>query len=285
MKVKVYAKLNLTLNVTGKRNGFHDIDSVAASVGIFDEVTVTARRDRAVTISGMPTVNDADNSAYRAACAFVKEFDILGADISVKKGIPFSAGMGGSSADAAAVVYCMCGLYGVDVSSPRVHSLCAYLGSDVNFMLRGGLGRLRGKGDDAEYYPLNSPLYFALTTFDQGVTSGQAYSAYDALGESLPQADNRKIIEMLTAGENAQAIPLFNNHLERAVTSFTDYQRGYLNCVNRLGLSANMTGSGSAYYVAFASCEQATAASARLRSNGYNTVVCKTVPRGIEAVN
>lgn len=284
MKVKVYAKLNLTLNVTGKRDGFHDIDSVAVSVDIFDEVTVTARSDIRVTIGGMPTVNDADNSAYRAACAFVKEFDTLGADIFVRKGIPFSAGTGGSSADAAAVVYCMCRLYGVDVSSPRVYSLCAALGSDVNFMLRGGLGRLRGKGDDAEYFPLNRPLYFALTTFDQGVTSKQAYSAYDALGESLPQTDNCKIMEMLTAGENAQAIMLFNNHLEQAVTSLSDYQRGYLDCVNRLGLSVNMTGSGSAYYAAFDNKAQADKAAELLCQQGFNTVVCKTVDCGIEEI-
>ena len=100
MKVKVYAKLNLTLNVTGRRNGFHDIDSLAVSVDIYDEIQASPRSDRAVTVRGMPSVNDADNSACKAACAFVRAFGSCGADITVNKGIPFAAGMGGSSGSA-----------------------------------------------------------------------------------------------------------------------------------------------------------------------------------------
>lgn len=281
MKVKVYAKLNLTLNVTERRNGFHDIDSLAVSVDIYDEIQASPRSDRTVTVCGIPSVNDADNSAYKAACAFVRAFGSCGADITVSKGIPFAAGMGGSSADAAAVVYCMCKLYGADISSRKVYDLCAALGSDVNYMLRGGLGRLRGKGDDVQLYRLARPLYFALTTFGVGISSKEAYSAFDLLSVCQPPADNVKLLNMLTNG-GANAVALFNNHLQAASASLSDYAREYLCFIAEHGLSANMTGSGSAYYVAFDNEAQARGTAELLRGAGYNTVVCSTVNNGIE---
>ena len=283
MKVKVYAKLKLTLNVTGRRNGFHDIDSLAVSVDIYDEIQASPRSDRAVTVRGMPSVNNADNSAYKAASAFVRAFGSCGADITVNKGIPFAAGMGGSSADVAAVVYCMCKLYGVDISSRKVYDLCAALGSDVNYMLRGGLGRLRGKGDDVEFYRLARPLYFALTTFGVGISSKEAYSAFDLLPVRQPPADNGKLLNMLTNGE-ANAVKLFNNHLQGASASLSDYAREYLGFIAEHGLSANMTGSGSAYYAAFDDKTQADKTAELLSAKGYDTVVCKTVDNGIEEV-
>ena len=73
MKVKVYAKLNLTLNVFPKVGNFHPLDSVVTSVNIFDVVEVTPRKDKKVKIKGfLPT---AENIAYKTAVAFVKTLD------------------------------------------------------------------------------------------------------------------------------------------------------------------------------------------------------------------
>ena len=184
MKVKVYAKLNLTLNVGERQGAFHPIDSVATSVDIYDVVEVIPRADSHVNVCGVEAVEQERNTAYKAAVAFRSAFAAKttpGVDIFIQKGIPFGGGLGGSSADAAAVVYCMCKLFGVDVHSREIHELCASLGSDINFMLFGGLGRLQGKGDDVTYYKLSKPLYFALTTFDFPLSSKEMYDAYDLL--------------------------------------------------------------------------------------------------------
>ena len=74
MKVKVFAKLNITLNVGKKQGDFHKVNSVAVSVDIFDTVSVTPRQDNQVTVSGMSLPVD-KNIAYKAADLFLKKLD------------------------------------------------------------------------------------------------------------------------------------------------------------------------------------------------------------------
>ncbi|MCM1195408.1 MAG: 4-(cytidine 5'-diphospho)-2-C-methyl-D-erythritol kinase, partial [Firmicutes bacterium] len=146
MKVKSYAKLNLTLNVSGVKNGFHDIDSLVTSVDIYDVVNVDTRNDGRINVEKLKGIRNERNAAYKAADAFIRRFGSFGVDVVIDKGIPFGAGMGGSSADAAAVIYCMCKLFDIEENSDEVQNICAEVGSDVSFMLRGGFGRMRGKG-------------------------------------------------------------------------------------------------------------------------------------------
>lgn len=285
MKVKVYAKLNLALNVLGVENGFHNIDSVATSVDIFDVVEVVKRNDREVTVGGLHNVEPTQNTAYKAACAFIEQFNTLGVDITIEKHIPFGAGMGGSSADAAAVVYCMCCLFNVDVNSTAVHALCAAIGSDVNYMLKGGLGRLRGKGDDVEYYALGSPLYFALTTFDTSMSTAEVYSQYDKQNCDIDSVyvDTTALLAALSnGGLNNGIAECFNNHLQEATVCLSDYAYDYLQFCGKHGYTPNMTGSGSAYYVAFVDEVSARNAADLLTVHGFKTAVCHSVPRGIE---
>lgn len=284
MKVKVYAKLNLTLDILGANNGYHDIDSVAVSADIFDVVTVEKRGDGAVNVTGLPQVRTEQNTAYKAACAFKSIFNVGGADISIAKSIPFGAGMGGSSADAAAVIYCLCKLYGVDVHSDKVNGVCASIGSDVSFMLKGGLARLRGKGDDVEFYNSLTPIYFALTTFSAQVSSKDAYDAYDKLSLGSTATDNGKLLKLLAGGDVNTAIKAFNNNLQAAVSSVTDYAESYLKFAADRGFLPNMTGSGSAYYVAYGNAKEAEQTADELTANGFETVVCASVPRGIEEI-
>lgn len=288
MKVKVFAKLNLTLNVGAKQGEFHPIDSVVTSVDLFDVVEVTSRPDSAVTVTGMDNVGVEQNTAYKAAEAFVALFGTNGVDICVRKGIPFASGLGGSSADAAAVVYCMCELYGVDARSAAIHNLCARLGSDINFMLFGGLARLRGKGDDIVFYDVAMPLYFALTTFEVAMSSKSVYDAFDRLA-NLPSdildSASSQMLDTLQTGNVSDLLPLMGNDLQRATNALSNYAEQYLQFARANGLSCNMTGSGSAYYVVCGSQTEAQDVAKLLTSNGFVTVACKSVPKGIDTIN
>ncbi len=304
MKVKVYAKLNLTLAVAARQGQFHPIDSVVTSVDVFDTVQVTPRGDGAVTLQcDLPLPAEA-NSAYRAAEAFVCAFGSCGADISVVKGIPEGAGMGGSSADAAAVVYCMCKLFGVDVRSAAVHELCARLGSDVNFMLCGGLAQMRGKGDDLTFSALARPLYFALTTFDVQLSTAQVYAEYDKLfaDATLPVYPQDVLdplhifagdVSVLPADKRLGAAAVLAaadlggqcfNDLESAAQQLDGYAKLYLAFAGER-FKCTMTGSGSAYYVLFTSRSAAEQAAELLNSAGFCTRVCRSVPTGIQIVD
>ena len=286
MKVKVYAKLNLTLNVGAKQGAFHPIDSVVTSVDICDVVEVVARADMQVNVHGIDSVEQEKNTAYKAAVAFRREFaakTIPGVDIFIQKGIPFGGGLGGSSADASAVVYCMCKLFGVDIHSRKIHELCSALGSDINFMLFGGLARLQGKGDDVIPYKLAKPLCFALTTFGQSMNSGEVYSAYDKLtvNHTTDKHDNVTLLNLLQQGANGEAITLFNNDLQPATLNISNYAKEYLSFVQSHNFQCNITGSGSAYYVACQTLEEAEHVANLFNAHGFATTVCTSVPSGI----
>ena len=297
MQVKVYAKLNLTLGVGARVGEFHEIDSVATSVDVCDVVEVVARTDGEVRVSGVAGVEVERNTAYRAARAFVEAFCSNGVDICIQKGIPFGGGLGGSSADAAAVLFCMCKLFGVDVESDGVRSICTKIGSDITYMLRGGLGRLRGKGDSVGFFSLKHPLYLALTIFDQQMTSREVYTAFDSVvkpsrrvindgGTKRQFEDNRslELLNLLADEKNEQALSCCFNDLQRAAVHVSSYADEYLKFTKSHGLNAVMTGSGSAYYVAFATVAEAQKAVDLLNSNGFTTTLCQTVPQGVEIV-
>lgn len=280
MKVKVYAKLNLSLNVLGKRNGFHDIDSVAVSVDVFDTVEVTARSDRLVTVSDCLGIPAEQNAAFRAASAFVYEFGVNGVDIVIGKNIPVGAGMGGSSADAAGVVYCMCKLFGIPQDGERVRNLCASLGSDVNFMLRGGLCRMRGKGDDILPYPCDVTPYFAVTTFAHVNSTAEVYAQFDEVSSDVC-ADNGKLVQAVAHGKPFVA----SNALQRASQSLSGYAQSFLEFANSRGIVPTLTGSGSAYFVACASKGGAQSVADLFNCQGFCTFACRFVPFGIEQID
>ncbi|MCH5151570.1 MAG: hypothetical protein J1F65_02795 [Clostridiales bacterium] len=286
----------MTLGVGAKQGEFHPIDSVATSIDVCDIVEVLPRSDELISVHGVDGVEQENNAAYKAAVAFRNVFakymnrTAKGVEIFVQKGIPFGGGLGGSSADAAAVVYCMCKMFGVDVHSQEVHELCLKLGSDVNFMLFGGLGRLQGKGDDVTFYALAKPMYFALTVFDCSTSSGEVYSAFDNQQKnacfSTPCSfftlqNNDLCLDLLQNGKIEQAMKLFSNDLQQATASINNYADGYLNFVRSNGMCCSMTGSGSAYYVSCVTKKEAERVGDLLNANGFTTIVCKSAPNGI----
>ncbi len=307
MKVKVYAKLNLTLAVGARQGRFHPIDSVVTSVDVFDEVEVQRRADSRVSVC-CDGIAPEQNSAYRAAKAFQREFSTDGVSIFVKKGIPLGAGMGGSSADAAAVVYCMCKLFGFDVRSEKVHELCAELGSDVNFMLRGGYARMRGKGDDLDFGNLLQQLYFAVTVFDAQLLAADVYAKFDEEdGESkLPVYPDGILgpfemfagdVSRLSAEQAEKTSSLLRlmfememfgaqcyNDLEWAATQLDDYAAAYCKFVSDKGYKCTMTGSGSSYFIPFTRLSNAKRAVKTLANAGFNSFVCRSVLSGIEEI-
>ncbi len=304
VKVKVYAKLNLTLAVGTRQGAFHPIDSTVTSVDVYDTVEAVPCDDVTVQCD-MPVEN---NSAYRAAVAFRREFETSGVSVTIEKGIPMGAGLGGSSADAAATVYCMCALFGIDPYSPRVHELCASLGSDVNFMLRGGYARMRGKGDDLEYSELEHRLYFALTQFDRQLSAAQVYAEFDRReGRSELPVYPEGVLSPFEffAGDlsrlSAEQVPVTRslmdamwqgglvgsqcfNDLQYSAQCLSGYARRYLRLADKRGYHCTMTGSGSAYFILFDNEAQAVQAAALLNGKGFTTRVCRSVPCGIEKV-
>ena len=152
IEVKAYAKLNLSLDVLGKLpGGYHEMKMVMQTASLCDEVHIALRPGGDVTVQSnfgfLP--RDGGNIAVKAATAFFAAAGMAdaGADITLRKRIPVGAGLGGGSADAAAVLRGLNALCGAKLDADALEALGAQLGSDVPFCIRGGTRLAVGRGE------------------------------------------------------------------------------------------------------------------------------------------
>ncbi|MDR2665095.1 MAG: 4-(cytidine 5'-diphospho)-2-C-methyl-D-erythritol kinase, partial [Oscillospiraceae bacterium] len=152
IEVAADAKLNVSLDVTRARgDGYHDVLTVMQSVGLHDDVKITCSRGGPVRIanSGGALPRDRRNTAVRSAEVFFSYTGITGwgAEIEITKRIPVCAGMGGGSADAAAVLRGLNELFSTGLDVRRMEDLGGVIGSDVPFCVSGGTALAEGRGE------------------------------------------------------------------------------------------------------------------------------------------
>ena len=281
MRVKTAAKINLALDVVGKlENGYHLLESVFQTVGLYDEVTVETDDSGEIIVScelpesfakSDPIPCDERNIAYKAAKRFFEANDMkCGCRIHIKKGIPSQAGMGGGSTDAAAVLYCLSKLTGKAFSAPEK------LGADVPFFLTGGTAYVSGIGENIKPIADYSGRILVIAKGVEGVSTAEAYAKIDALTAPV-HPETSKLVEALCYGAD-NAHEYFGNLFEQAIKleEVSDIEKKMRECG---ALAPTMTGSGSAVFGLFTSREQADICAEKLRSCGYFAEVCETVDR------
>lgn len=278
MRVKTAAKVNLALDVVGKLpNGYHEIESVFQTVGIYDEVTVELIENGIeLTCEPLDTFVfddvipcDERNIAYKAAKMFLEENGLeTGCRIHIKKGIPSQAGMGGGSTDAAAVLYCLSKLTGKTFSAPEK------LGADVPFFLTGGTAYVKGIGEKISKIADCSGKILVIAKGKEGVSTAKAYAEIDALEKPA----SVRVKELVKAIENCGNIANhIGNIFEDAVNlrEVDDIKQKML----MLGAeTACMTGSGSAVFGLFSDMESAKKCHYWLTEIAYFSRICVTVP-------
>ena len=265
--LKVHAKLNLTLEITGvNERGYHELDMICCSVSPHDEVRVKKADKISVTMDGKPAGEE--NTAYRAAVEVMKACGrALCADI--KKGIPAGAGMGGSSADASAVFYAAVKLELIDENTAE--KLCVKVGSDVAYMMKGGYCRLQGEGE--KITPLGEiDFRLAVVQKEVGASTAEVYKGYDeepykGLG-----------VTAVLRGER------YYNVLEKPAVRMCPSIYSVKDRLLKLFGNACMTGSGSAVFSVAPACVDEEAFKEKFADCAFAEIV-ETVPEGIEVVS
>ena len=282
VKIKAYAKLNLTLEITGVEKGYHLLDSLVTSVDLFDLVVLKPRKDRlsSVTMHGLGSegIPPERNNALKAAEAFSKAFGTNGANITVYKNIPIGAGLGGSSADVSGVLNGMAQLYGVE-DKAALKKLADTLGSDTGYMLTGGFARMQGRGELVTPLELGNDLHFLLLCPDGGVSSGECYKKYDELPKTLEwrESATEGCIAALKENDLENAGRYLTNDLYAAATHLnSDVERAYEAAKSFAPLGTVMTGSGSCVAALFETRELCEWAKSRYRGK-YRALVVKSV--------
>ena len=181
------AKLNLALDVVGLLpGGYHDLDMTMQAITLYERVVLRRSPYLNLRLPGSLVAPNNKNTAIKAALAFFDYTGLLaGVDITIYKNTPVRAGMAGGSADAAAVLVGMNELYGAHLSMSELCALGARIGADVPFALMGGTCRVQGVGDFLKALPPVPECWFTVVMPDYGVSTPEAFAAYDRVGSSI----------------------------------------------------------------------------------------------------
>lgn len=282
-----FAKLNLTLDVTGKReDGYHNISSVMQTIAIRDDVEIdldTGKPWKLVcTTEGVPC--DERNLAWKAAEAFFETYREEhkgetpdGIEIRIKKRIPMEAGLGGGSADAAAVLRALNRNYGEPFSIYALAEIGASVGSDVPFCVVMGTALVEGRGEKIRKLPGLPECTFVVCKPEFSVSTPELYKKIDEV--AIPSHPNNQIMESaLMQGDLDKVCDQVLNVFDPVVTQ--DHLE--LNYIKSIMTSygakmCQMTGSGSAVFAIMPSAEYGIIVCDMLREKYPNIYLCTAV--------
>lgn len=277
-----FAKVNLMLDVLDRReDGYHDISSIMQAISLRDDIEIDLDTGKPWKLTcdkeNVPT--DERNLAWKAARVF---FDALGGEpngieIRITKRIPSEAGLGGGSADAAAVLRALNRHRGYPLSVYALCELGAQVGSDVPFCVLGGTALCEGRGERLTKLPDAPEMIFVVCKPDLALSTPELYAKLDtvtiakrpettAMRAALQRGDLEEIgknlcnvFEQVTIGEHLEL-----NYIKSILMTYGAY-------------GALMTGSGSAVYGIFDSFEYAAVACTMLKDNYPQVFIAKTI--------
>ncbi len=254
ISVKAFAKINLGLLVTGKRpDGYHTLETVFAPINWYDELTFTVAGELSMTCSNLDLPSDDSNLCLRAAKA-LREY--AGAEsaaaIGLTKNIPFGAGLGGGSSDAAVTLRVLNQLWGINAPLAELHNLAVKLGADVPYFLETeGLAFASGIGEQLQYLHCSLPFYTVTVFPGEHISTVWAYrNFYPRFEREVP--DLKKMAEKLCTTKDMSVLPAFENDFEPVVFDhYPSVRKVKEELLEEGALFASLSGSGSAVFGLF----------------------------------
>lgn len=279
MRLKARAKINWTLDIVGQReDGYHLMDMLMQPVTLADDVLLTTADEITLTTGGSPLLPaDEKHLAYRAAMALKKHTGYPGgAAIHVEKHIPVGAGMGGGSADAAAVLVGLNEMWGCNLPQDELENIGLTLGADVPFCIRGGLTRTTGIGESMENLPCGRCWPLVVIQACEGLSTKEIFTAYhEGVVDARP--DNDAAAHALAKGDSMALSAAMANVMQPVSEARRSGIAQAIRALAEYGaFAAQMTGSGSAVFGAFTDAASAGKAYEALCSRWERTFLCET---------
>lgn len=249
------AKINLYLDITGTApNGYHLLNTVMQTVSLNDIVVLGCRPEKGVRVTcSQPDIPEGEgNLAYHAAMLLLGQQAALqeGLHIHIDKQVPSQAGLGGGSANAAAVLVGLNHLLGAPYTLEQLCALSLQLGSDIPFLLRGGCALAQGVGEQlTSLFPGLHPCTLVIAKPFEGVSTAYAYAEYDNR-ETIRHGDVERIQLALAVGDLARTGAELFNVFEQVCPGKTEAIREVMLRCGAAG--AVLSGSGSAVVGLFA---------------------------------
>lgn len=286
--LKSYAKINLSLDLVGKReDGYHLLRTVMQTVSLCDIIKMKRMRSGisvSCNLRYIPT--DRRNIVYKVAQAF---FDYTGIEggvsLKLKKHIPCGAGLGGGSSNGAAVLEGLCRLYGVEMSPVERVKLTERIGADISFFAYGGTALCEGVGEQVTPWKPMPECWLVISKPRVSLSTAAVFSSeLTARGFGCVSTDN--VLRALEKGSVRDIFSGARNALEPAALSLCPI----INDIKRMmydngACFSMMSGSGSAVYGVFTSHPSAARAYSALKDTFADTCIAKPTETPFELIS
>ncbi|MDA0988169.1 MAG: 4-(cytidine 5'-diphospho)-2-C-methyl-D-erythritol kinase [Chloroflexi bacterium] len=279
LTVRAYAKVNLTLEVLGKRDdGYHQIVSVMQTIDLSDELSFVPSSE-IILRSSLLSLETPDNLVLRAASLLKERTGYSGgADIFLKKNIPVAAGLGGGSSDAAVTLKTLCQLWDLNLEDKELRLIAASLGSDVPFFLLGGTAMAEGRGEEVHELPAMDTTHMVLLAPPVEMPDKTATMYGRLIPEDYTKGEaSSRLRDLLQKGKGPKTDSLFNVFESVAFDLFPPLEVYRCAMLDAGASWVHLTGSGPALYTFSDSKQDAIALAEKLRGTGYEAYAATTV--------
>jgi len=250
VKELAYAKVNLFLNVLDKRkDGYHNLEMVNAKIDLFDTITLEASEDAELVMirSNDLFLSNQNNIVFNVAKAFLNRYKPeSGVMITIDKNIPFGAGLGGNSADAASIIKGLNTLFDLKLTQQEMIEFGLPFGADIPYCLSEGVAFVEGIGEKISLFDIDLSKKEVLLLHPKiFVSTKDAFVSGDE--EGFLNRDAKAIKEALTSNEASILIKEMHNSLQKITFSqYPKVKEAYDLLKRELGDEGLlMTGSGS----------------------------------------
>lgn len=250
--LKSYAKINICLNVVGKReDGYHELDMIILPLKLHDSILFTElknARDHFVTIDDFSlglfkyNIATATIEKMQKKYQFPQKFRI-----TIHKNIPMQSGLGGGSSNAGAVINATNEYCKLNMTDEEKVDIATGLGADVPFFVFNKPARCRGIGEKLDFINVKNDYYVLIVKPTQGCSTQQVYEVSDTM--DLPIGDVEKVQRALETGDDELLAESIFNSLEAPAISIVPEIQVIKNKLCAAGLRiVQMTGSGSSVF-------------------------------------
>lgn len=273
IKITACAKINLSLSVLGKReDGYHELDTVMQSVDLSDTVYIEKCRGIITDCKG---ISAEENIAARAARLFCEKTGAEGCKIKIEKRIPAAAGLGGGSADAAAVLAGLNRLYKTGISKTEICEIAVKIGADVPFLIAGGTARARGIGEKLTPLMPLKDCWFLLAKAEEKPSTAEMFSRLDSTDYIKP--DIEKTVNAVNCGDLNGVLENLGNSFE--ILWSKSPLKEMLSSTHPAACS--LSGSGPARFAVYGDLNSALRARDKLSAKGVFCEICKPLNKSL----
>lgn len=247
MLIKAHAKINISLDVVGKReDGYHLLKMIMQMIDLYDLIEVNKIKSGIQLSCNKHYIPvDERNLAYKAAKLFMEEYSIKeGVEINIKKNIPVAAGLAGGSTDVAAVLKAMNNIFKVQATEEQLMKLGVKIGADVPYCIIGGTALCEGIGEIVTPLESFKNQILVLVKPNFGVSTKEVYQALD-----ISRVQRHPSTDILISGIEQNNLKVVSDNMKNILENVTLKKHSILRdikreMVNMGALGALMSGSG-----------------------------------------